>query len=210
MLFSPRRWVSSAFLVLAVSWILAPLVWAQDPIDPIRTPEYMAQEGLELINAADAYALGYTGEGVVVTVVDTGIDASHREFAGNLLDGLDLARGVPTAPGESIDLGGHGSHVAGIIAALRDDHGMHGVAYDARLIPLRVDFESSQHPDVGFEPAWRYIAEHGVPIVNASLGFYIGFSVEDWTKELAEEFLPRTLASARAMARSGTLVVFAT
>jgi hypothetical protein len=68
------------------------------------------KESVPLIGAPEAWASGYTGKGVKVALLDTGIDVNHPDFAG-LIDGT-----VSFVPGEAVtDLNGHGTHVAGTI-----------------------------------------------------------------------------------------------
>ncbi|MFJ3960790.1 S8 family serine peptidase [Streptomyces sp. NPDC090036] len=68
------------------------------------------QESVPLIGAPTAWAAGYTGKGVKVAVLDTGIDVGHPDFAG-LVDGT-----ASFVPGEAVtDVKGHGTHVAGTI-----------------------------------------------------------------------------------------------
>ena len=100
-----------------------------------ETEEYNAQAGLALINASNAYARGLTGAGIVIALFDTGLDLSHPEFAGRIAAGAyDFVRDT----GQVTDPNGHGTHMAGIIAANRDGTGMHGVAYEALLLPLTI------------------------------------------------------------------------
>jgi autotransporter-associated beta strand protein len=68
---------------------LAQRLVSTDP-DFWRTPEYRADWGLEAIRAADAYAAGYTGLGVTVGVVDSGLDSAHPEFADGRVKPLTL------------------------------------------------------------------------------------------------------------------------
>lgn len=104
--------------------------------DSFRTDEYkaMGENVLDLINAAGAYAQGYTGKGVTVGVTDVGIvNFSHPEFSGKtgsgvVFDGLESSD-VPLTWEEI----GHPTHVAGIAAADKNGFGMHGVAYDADI-----------------------------------------------------------------------------
>ncbi|MCC0045086.1 MAG: S8 family serine peptidase [Brucellaceae bacterium] len=93
-----------------------------------ETPEYLAGGGLNLIGASTAYDAGFTGAGTVIVIIDNGFDINHPEFAGNIVDSSNTAAG-----GGPVPVAFHGTHVAGIAAALKDDIAIHGVAYDALL-----------------------------------------------------------------------------
>lgn len=143
---------------------------------------------LNSINAPEVWAQGYTGEGVVVAVVDTGIDASHPELsssiwvnqgeiAGNGIDDdangfVDDIHGWDFADGDNTtaDLHGHGTHVAGTIAAANDGLGATGVAFGTTIMPVRVlDADgtgSLSHVAMGI----RYAVDNGADIINLSLG----------------------------------------
>ncbi len=132
------------------------------------TPEYNANYGLAQINAADAYALGLSGKGVLVAVVDSGIELTHSEFAGRLSPlsrnfGFDLPD-----PTDILDRDrtSHGTHVAGTIAAARDGNSMHGVAYNAEILALRAIVPGGG--DVA--AAIRYASEKGAKVLNGSYG----------------------------------------
>lgn len=91
--------------------------------------------GLDQIGAADVYAKGAYGGGVVVAVIDTGVNVSHTELDANISSSsIDIVRG-----GAVIDEDGHGTHVAGIIAAERNGLWTHGVAFDAKILAIRAD-----------------------------------------------------------------------
>lgn len=114
--------------------------------DSFRTDEYYGMDAdpisakankngaLDIINAAGAYAQGYTGKGVTVGVTDAGtVNFSHPEFSGKtgsnvVFDGLESTE-VPLTWAELM----HPTHVAGIAAADKNGFGMHGVAYDADI-----------------------------------------------------------------------------
>lgn len=103
--------------------------------DSFKTQEYWNSTGLDFIHAADAYAMGYTGAGITLGVIDTPVRFDHPELAGKMAGqymGIDERTGQPYVPIWRQDT--HGSHVAGIMAALRNDMGMHGVAFDANLV----------------------------------------------------------------------------
>ena len=94
---------------------------------------------LDRINADFAYARGFTGKGVTVAVADHGINMDHPEFAGRITLGYNAGNLSKTPEDDS----GHGTAVAGIIAAAKNNSstvgaGMHGVAYDATIIPVRI------------------------------------------------------------------------
>ena len=100
---------------------------AQSPED-FETEEFNAQWGLGHINAQEAYARKFTGTGQTIAIFDNGFDVNHPEFAGKIVYRYNAADGSSDLP-----IADHGTHVAGIAAALKNDLGMHGVAYNANL-----------------------------------------------------------------------------
>lgn len=143
--------------------------------DSFRTDEYkaMGENVLDLINAAGAYAQGYTGKGVTVGVTDVGIvNFSHPEFSGKtgsgvVFDGLESSD-VPLTWEEI----GHPTHVAGIAAADKNGFGMHGVAYDAGIASSSV--MGHYYGGGGFESSSsfydNYLTNPDIKIINNSLG----------------------------------------
>jgi len=113
-----------------------------DPIDDdIRlfsapeAEEYDRQWGLRSINAPEAWAITTGSPDVIVAIIDTGVDAQHPEFAGKaFVEGFDATgEGTPT-----LDLHGHGTHVAGIAADDGRTGKIAGVAWDCPIMPVRV------------------------------------------------------------------------
>ena len=103
-----------------------------------KDTEYYASGGLDIINAADAYALGYTGKGSYVAISDNPINFLHQEFntkANSSMLNVASYNGGPLGVYNWSVLG-HGSHVAGIAAGSRNGLGMQGVAYDAAISGL--------------------------------------------------------------------------
>lgn len=115
-------------------------------------PEFRNQYGLAQVKAHYAYARGATGEGVTLGIVDSGVDPSHPKFEGKLETGNvegynpDFSTCEDRDPdGTCLSLVGHGTFVAGVMAADRraaPDAGagsasaIHGVAFDARVISV--------------------------------------------------------------------------
>ena len=143
--------------------------------------------GNDLVNAPESWARGYTGQGVVVAVVDTGVDYNHvdlndniwvntREIAGNGIDDdgngyIDDVRGWDFVDRDNtpLDGGSHGTHVAGTIAAENNGLGVTGVAYNARIMAVRVlGPNGGTYQDVA--SGIRYAANNGANVINLSLG----------------------------------------
>ncbi len=126
-----------------------------------ETPEYQKDWGLTVMNASDAYARGYTGQGVQLGVMDSGVLKEHREFSDGRITVTKVEGeygttgnrypqavkegdvGLPYTKGEKFKLTGdfvkglndsHGTHCTGTIAAARDGREMHGVAFNARVV----------------------------------------------------------------------------
>ena len=101
-----------------------------------KTTEYNNQYGLASIKAAEGYAAlgGYTDGGPIkVAVLDTGIDSDHSQLDGQIASGgYDY---VNSDSDPEVDQG-HGTHVAGIIAAELTGTGMHGVCPNCDIIPI--------------------------------------------------------------------------
>lgn len=142
---------------------------------------------LDMVNAPEAWAQGYTGQGVVVAVVDTGVDYNHSDLSGNIWvnsgeipdngiddDGngfVDDVRGWDFVDGDNdpMDLDAHGTHVAGTIAAENNGFGVTGVAYNATIMPVRViDTEGGTSSDIA--AGIRYAVDNGANVINLSLG----------------------------------------
>jgi thermitase len=117
------------------------------------------------IDAPEAWALS-RGAGVTVGVVDTGIDLGHPDLLGHIVAGYDFVEDDDQAQ----DGFGHGTHVAGTIAAAENGIGVVGVAPDALVMPLRVLDSSGSGNSSDVASAFAYAGARGVRIVNASLG----------------------------------------
>ena len=126
-----------------------------------------------MLRAASAYAAGATGRGVTVGVVDTGIDVDHPEFAGQIAAAsTNIVSGNPAMVD---DIDGHGTAVAGVIAARRNQALTHGVAFQARLLAVRADAAGSCPGGCAFDQtdlatATDYAVAHGAGVINYSLG----------------------------------------
>lgn len=161
-------------LVAAIFVVAAQPARAADPNDE----GYAKQYGVQQMNAQDAWVKA-TGEGVIVAVVDTGVDLQHPEFAdGKLVKGYDFGDGDDnpdddsTALQSGFPIRGHGTGGAGVIAAITDNgKGIAGVARNAKIMPLKVAPRSGPNNfTVTVPQAINYALENGAKVINLSIG----------------------------------------
>nr|MDZ8287600.1 S8 family serine peptidase [Nostoc sp. ChiSLP01] len=144
--------------------------------------------GADLVKAPEVWAKGYTGKGVVVAVLDTGVDRNHsdlsnniwkntKEIAGNGKDDdgngyIDDVYGwnFDSNNNNTLDGNSHGTHVAGTIAGVKNGVGVTGIAYDAKIMPVKVLGDSGSGEDSGVAKGIRYAVDNGANVINLSLG----------------------------------------
>lgn len=141
------------------------------PSPNFNTQEFRDSDGPGFHNAITAWEAGYTGTGSIIAVIDSGIDSDSPEFAGRIhSDSQDVvgARGID-GPDD------HGTNVAMVAAAARDDTGILGIAFDAQVLALRADDPGTCPADCTFDDV--YIAAgvdqaiaSGATVINLSLG----------------------------------------
>jgi subtilisin family serine protease len=153
--------------------------------------------GNDLVNAPEAWARGYTGQGITVAVIDSGVDINHPdllgriwrntgEIAGNGIDDdgngyVDDVNGWNFGlnqnnnnilPGTTSLGQGHGTHVAGTIVGRNNGVGITGVAYGASVMPIRLgnvnDRGSFTNPG-NLASAIRYAVNNGARVINMSI-----------------------------------------
>ncbi|ADL53773.1 S8 family peptidase [Clostridium cellulovorans] len=107
-----------------------------------------------------------TGKGVTVAILDTGIDSSHEDLIGKVKGGKDF-----TGTGSYLDNNGHGTAIAGIIAADKANNiGITGVAYDSKLLSVKVLDENGFGDTATIAQGIRWSADNGAKVLNISLG----------------------------------------
>ena len=181
-----------------------------------ESAEFAEQSALSQIGAGYAYARGATGAGETLVIVDSGLQANHREFAGKRVQ----ISGHPNTPGyrAGIAQSSHGTATAGVAAARRDldtavSRNMHGVAFDADVHMVNIPLGSapptytplplsafSGRDDLYWESLLGYAAGLGA-IVNLSLGFPGAISEPAYTRTEVRRVFARTAA---ALAQAGT------
>jgi subtilisin family serine protease len=136
-----------------------------DPDDP-RLNE---QRYLPAIKAPEAWDTSL-GSGVIIGLVDSGVDLDHEDLAGNILpNGWDFGDDDDD-PGDEL---GHGTQVCGIIAAVQNNgRGISGVAPQSKILPLKISLGNTDiFTDETVAEAIMYAADNGAAIINLSLGW---------------------------------------
>lgn len=144
----------------------------------ISTPN---QWGFRIINADDAYDAGLIPQSpaaeVIVAVVDTGIKTDHPDLAGVTMTGMNILSPFDE-PYDDDPSGGHGTHVAGIIAAnTGNSQGMAGTAYTnaswtagVRIMPVKMLDSTGTGTDADGAAGIIWAADNGADVVNFSVG----------------------------------------
>ncbi len=144
--------------------------------------------GADMVKAPSAWANGYTGKGTVIAVLDTGVDYNHqdlkdniwtnsKEIPGNGIDDdgdgyVDDVYGWNFADNNNntTDTYGHGTHVAGTIAGENNNFGVTGIAYDAKIMPVKVLGNDGSGTYSAIAEGIRYAVDRGANVINLSLG----------------------------------------
>lgn len=152
--------------VFTVSAIQSEPSWSLDRID---------QKGLPLDKK---YSYEYTGKGIEIYIMDTGVRFDHQDFGGRANKGFD------SYGGDATDCHGHGSHVAGIAAG-----SVYGVAKEASLYSVRVmncgGTGSNSAILAGID--WVVAHHHGPAVANFSISGPKSSALDDAVKKLSHE-----------------------
>ena len=190
-----------------------------------ETPEYNAERGLRWVNASSMYYNGHyawyggnapdpaagTGVGVKIALADTGINALEAKTGTSIR--VDVASSydyINNRAGAAADDFGHGTHVAGVLAAPKNGSGMHGLAYNATLINFKVGDSSGAitASDAQLGDMIQRAGNAGAMIINASWAL-AGRDITSFTAQDLQSGLPRMIDASRAYVAKGGVVVFA-
>lgn len=126
-----------------------------------------SQWGLGMAHFDDAWAAGYTGKGIVVANIDTGIDLNNSDLTKNL---SQFNWNFINNSSNVQDDNGHGSGTASQIIAANDGKGVTGGAYDAQLMVLKALDSKGSGSVANIVSAIDYAVAHGANVINMSLG----------------------------------------
>lgn len=147
--------------------------------EDFQDDEYNASDYLAPINASTAYARGGDGAGVMVAVIDSGVDIDHADLDDNLVDhtvvlGLDVGDD-DNNPDDDSAAADHGTHVAGIVGAESNDSGTMGVAFEADILAIKVahtdgTFDDQDVADAINKAVTEFTNAGAAGVINLSLG----------------------------------------
>lgn len=122
--------------------------------------------GVKRIGAGTVHSGGNKGTGVKVAVIDSGVDYTHPDLSGRVAGGYDFVNG-DTDP---MDDNGHGTHVAGTVAALDNDVGVVGVGPEISIYALKVLNSSGSGYWSDVIAALDWAVTNGIQVTNNSYG----------------------------------------
>lgn len=145
-----------------------------EPTSPEATPSdpfYDRQWGHTRIRSGSAWDLTTGDADVTIAVIDTGIDSAHPDLAIKVVSGHSFLNQGAHEDSNPVDLNGHGTHIAGIAAAVTDNStGVAGMSWGARIMPIRVLGRNGTGwtSDIASGIVWAY--QNGADVINLSLG----------------------------------------
>lgn len=133
-------------------------------------PDLGRQWGLSVAQVPEAWDLGADGKGITIAIVDTGVDLNHPDLKDKVVPGYNAILDS-TNSYDLQDRNGHGTHVAGIAAAAKGNgYGIVGVAYNAKIMPIKTMNRDGEGQDTDIARGIRWAVDHGAKIINLSLG----------------------------------------
>jgi lantibiotic leader peptide-processing serine protease len=219
--FAARLFVVFAFLALVVAGAAGAGRLPGDLPNSSATPDNLSgqQWGQQLTGVVAAHEITGGSPLVRVALIDSGIDPGHPEFAGRIdtENSVSCIRGTPVHDTSGFlwrDNVGHGTHVAGIIAAGDNDFGTVGVAPNVQLLIVKVTDPGLPIAPAAAACAFEYVSEQHVDVANASFAVDQGttgaadaldfFCRSDKSDRQAIQLVERAVKDA---IRSGTTVV---
>ena len=158
------------------AWLYGPGAEPHTEDDPLRDltatpddPDYDGSEAAYLgqLGVPSAWDVTTGSDDVVVAVLDSGVDGGHPDLAGRLVAGTNIV----DPDGDTGDKLGHGTQMAGIVAAATNNRlGMAGVAWAGKIMPVKVAGPSGAATDRDIAAGIRWATDHGAKVLSLSLG----------------------------------------
>lgn len=166
---SQRRDILTIYHLEETQWI-----FDEEATSAPKSTDREITQNLLQVNAPQVWEQGYTGQGVLVALIDTGVRLDHADLAGRLWDG------GPEFPNHGYDFyyhdndpsddWGHGTHVAGTICGTGASGSQTGIAPEATIMALKTFNNEGVGEETHWVAAMQFALEHGADVMNMSLG----------------------------------------
>jgi thermitase len=161
--FSLSSMESDMITFAEVDWAVSGMAVPNDPDFSDATTSY----GFDHVQASEAWEITTGAQEIIIAVVDSGVKLDHPEFAGRLVGGYDFIN----EDDQPDDDQGHGTHVAGVIAAaLNNGQGVAGICPNCRIMPVKVLNENNIGSWSSLAQGILFAVDRGARVINLSLG----------------------------------------
>lgn len=148
-------------------------------IDPVEITEIEVGSreityNVDIMNVPQVWELGFTGEGIVVAVLDTGVNYNHEDLSGNMWVHPDFPYygwNFIDNTNNPMDYHGHGTHCAGTVAGNGNAGSQTGMAPSAQIMALQVLSAGGGGTESGVWAGIQFAVEHGAHVLSLSLGW---------------------------------------
>ncbi len=142
----------------------------------VNDPKTAGQYSLDQMRVRDAWSLSTGGSGVVA-VLDTGVQANHRDLVGRVLPGYDFVND----DSDAADDNAHGTWVAGIIGANPNDaYGIAGISWTDKILPVKIMNSAGSGDTADLTSGIIWAADNGATVINMSVG---GFPTTQYVQD---------------------------
>ena len=135
--------------------------------------DYDSQWAPQLTGAESAWAVTTGDNSIIIAVTDTGVDGTHPDLAGKVIAGYDTFNNIPISAGADSSVQYHGTHCAGIAAAVgNNNQGMAGVAWGSKIMPIKISDDGPDYSATDFDmaEAFMWAVDNGADIISCSFG----------------------------------------
>lgn len=186
------------------------LLWDEE-IKAVESTRGMTQN-ITHVKADEVWNLGYTGQGVTVAVIDTGVNFNHIDLADHLWDGGDEYpnHGYNTLENshDVSDGFGHGTHCAGVVCGDGTSGTQTGIAPNATLMCIKVMDDTGYGNATSISAGMEFAIEHGADVLNMSLGIpFASSAVREMLRGACVNALECGIAAAVAVGNDGQLQI---
>ena len=160
------------------------------------------------VDADDVWGLGYTGTGVLVAVLDTGLNYNHHDIVNQLWDGgsayphhgYDFVNDDNDPWDEGGNANGHGTHCAGTVAGDGTSGSQTGVAPDASIMALKILSGDGSGTESGVWNAIQFCVDHNVDVMSMSVGWQHSWGVDrqSWRNSMVNALSAGVVAAVAA------------